>query len=82
MTPLDALLEELEADLDTWQRVSAHLQAIARVPDATPDAISDQLSEAAAPVIARIQRGGRIPPQSGTRSPARLEGAWVREFKR
>jgi hypothetical protein len=68
--------------LDTWQRVSAQLQAIARVQDATPDAISEQLSEAAAPVIARTQRGGRIPPQPATRSPARLEGAWVREFKR
>jgi len=68
--------------LDTWQRVSAQLQAIARVQDATPDAISEQLSEAAAPVIARTQRGGRIPPQPGTRSPARLEGAWIHEFKK
>ena len=68
--------------LDTWQRVSAQLQAIARIQNATSDAISEHLSEAAAPVIARTQRGGRIPPQPGTRSPARLEGAWVREFKR
>jgi hypothetical protein len=68
--------------LETWQRVSAQLQAIARAQDGTPRTITEHLSEAAAPVIARIQRGGRIPPEPGTRSPAALEGAWVREFKR
>jgi hypothetical protein len=68
--------------LETWQRVSARLQALARVQGATRESISEQLSEAATPVVTRTQRGGRMPPQPGTRAPAGLEGTWAREFRK
>lgn len=43
---------------------------------------TSEISEAIAPVIARAQRGARLPAQAGTRAPGALLGAWAEEARR
>jgi hypothetical protein len=72
----------IQPGVTVWQQVAGQLQAIARAHDGTPESISSQLSDAAAPIVARTQQAARMAPQRGTRSPAALERSWVKEFKR
>lgn len=63
-----------------WQDVAKRVEAARRVAASGGDAAME-LSRAAGPVIARARRGARMAPQSGTRSPKGLAGAWAKEFR-